>query len=206
MAASAARLAYELVPVTVAGLDLQRTFLAVTEALAEAGVAHAFIGALPVLAWGSERATTDLRLVVTATDAWSVLADSLRRRGIVQRRQIGPADGALPDVAVFFTTTSTPVRVDVFIAKTAFERAVIDTARAASVLGASRVRLATPEASIIYKLLAQRPRDIDDIESIFAARAAAGSALDWGFLDAWAEWWGIVDRLAPYAGRFRPGD
>ncbi len=42
------------------------------------------------------------------------------------------------------------------------------------------------------------------VESIFEARAAAGDPLDWGFLDHWAEAWGISDRLEPYRVRFRP--
>ncbi len=45
-------------------LDLRGTFLAVVQALAEERIAHAFIGALPVLAWGRVRATTDIDLVV----------------------------------------------------------------------------------------------------------------------------------------------
>jgi hypothetical protein len=62
------------------------------------------------------------------------------------------------------------------------------------VLGTT-VRLAAPEASIIYKLLARRPRDLDDVDSIFAARAAAGEKLEWTFLDSWAEEWGIAEEL-----------
>lgn len=37
-------------------LDLRQTFRAVIEAAGETGVSHAFIGALPVLAWGRVRA------------------------------------------------------------------------------------------------------------------------------------------------------
>ena len=67
------------------------------------------------------------------------------------------------------------------------------------------VRLAAPEASIIYKLLARRPRDLDDVDSIFAARAAVGETLDWNFLDSWAEEWGITDELQGYRARYGPG-
>ena len=190
---------------SIARLDLQRTLVAVIAALDEAGVAHAFIGALAVLAWGRERATTAIDLVVATADGWQALADALGRRGIVQRRQIGPVNQAdtLPDEAIFFTSTSSPVRVDVFIAKSDFERAVVATAREADVLGAM-ARLAAPEASIIYKLLVQRPRDVEDIDAIFVTRAAAAGELDWRFLNTWAEAWGIADRLAPYAERFYP--
>jgi Nucleotidyl transferase of unknown function (DUF2204) len=187
-------------------LELRGTFLAVLEALREAGVAHAFIGALPVLAWGRVRATTDIDVVVSIVDDWQRLSAALARRGITQRKQISPADTAdvLPDVAVCFSAHGSPVRVDVFIAKTDFERAVIQGAREATVLGTS-VRLAAPEACIVYKLLARRPRDLDDIEAIFTARAAAGENLDWDFLDSWAEEWGITEELGAYRTRYGPG-
>jgi hypothetical protein len=61
---------------------------------------------------------------------------------------------------------------------------------------------ARAEASIIYKLLAQRRRDLDDVEGIFEARQAAGERLDWQFLDEWAAAWGITDRLDPYRVKY----
>lgn len=188
-----------------ATLDLRGTFLAVVDALAEADVPHAFIGALPVLAWGRVRATTDIDLVVAVAGAWDRLRAAFSARGIELAKTIGPAESAdvLPDIAVFQSAGDTSVRVDVFIAKTDFERTVVTTARTSAVFDAE-VRLARPEASIIYKLLARRPRDLDDVESIFEGRHAAGDDLDWGFLDEWASDWGITQHLAPYRARFGP--
>jgi hypothetical protein len=45
--------------------DVQGTFQAVVAALTETGVPYAFIRALPVLAWGRVRATTDIDLVIS---------------------------------------------------------------------------------------------------------------------------------------------
>jgi hypothetical protein len=186
-------------------LALRDTFRAVSGALTETSVGHAFIGALPVLAWGRVRATTDIDLVVIAGAEWDRLCAALGRRGLVQRKQIGPADAAdpLPDVAIFYSSGDPPVRIDVFVAKTDFERVVVATAREADVLGMG-VRLAAPEASIIYKLLAQRRRDLDDVEGIFEARQAAGETLDWQFLEDWVAAWGIADRLQPYRLKYGP--
>lgn len=186
-----------------AALDLRGTFFAVVEALAAVGLPHAFIGALPVLAWGRVRATTDIDLVVLAGEDWNRLTEELRRRGFSPGRTVGPFDSsdALPDISSFGGPGDPSVRVDVFVAKTNFERAVIDTARTASVLGTT-VRLARPEASIIYKLLASRPKDLADVEAIFEARQAAGDRLDWSFLERWAEDWEIAERLEPYRARF----
>ncbi len=189
---------------TQSSFDVQGTFQEVVAALAETGVPYAFIGALPVLAWGRVRATTDIDLVVSVETQWTGFANALAKRGIRPSKTVGPADttDALPDIAVFRSSRAVGTRVDVFIAKTAFERAVIDSARTAEVLG-STVRLASPEASIVYKLLAQRPRDMDDVESVFEARTAADDALDWVFLDRWTAAWGIADRLAVFGNRYR---
>jgi hypothetical protein len=185
--------------------DLRGTFRAVVDALHEAGVAHAFIGALPVLAWGRVRATADIDLVVLAHPGWERLVGALEKRNVRLGKQVGPADSAdrLPDIAVFYTLDQPTTRVDVFVAKTDFERAVIAGARGSRVLDAN-VRVAAPEASIIYKLLAQRRRDLDDIESIFEARRAARDKLDWHFLEYWADEWGIGDRLAEYKAKYAP--
>ncbi len=88
---------------TDGGLDLRGAFRAVVEALAEVGVPHAFIGALPVLAWGRVRATTDIDLVVLVGTAWPRIEAALRRQGFEPTRRVGPADVAdrLPDIVVF---------------------------------------------------------------------------------------------------------
>jgi hypothetical protein len=190
--------------VSSSGIDIEGTFRAVVEVMRESQLRYAFIGALPVLAWGRVRATTDVDLVVAVGTEWWRLASAFARRGFASIRQVGPADSAdaLPDIAMFRSGSGAGTRVDLFVAKTEFEAAVIDSARSMDVLGV-RVQLASPEASIVYKLLARRPRDIDDVESIFEARAAANDALDWSFLDQWAGEWGIADRLAPYRARYR---
>ncbi|MBI1814992.1 MAG: hypothetical protein HYR72_08450 [Deltaproteobacteria bacterium] len=188
-------------------LDLRSAFAAIANTLSEEKIAHAFIGALPVLAWGRVRATTDIDVVVVVEDNWERLSAALKALGVEQHKQIGPADetDSLPDVAVFYTSGDSPVRIDVFIAKTQFEQAVVATARHATALDVS-VRLARPEASIIYKLLAQRRRDLDDIDGIFEARRIANDPLDWRFLEHWSAEWGIEDRLAPYRVRYGPSE
>lgn len=184
-------------------IDLRGTFLTVVAALGDAQIDHAFIGALPVLAWGRVRATTDIDLVIATGAGFDALRAALERSGFRLERQVGPTDAqeTLPDIAFFRAPGMRGTRVDVFLAKTDFERAVIATARTTEVLDV-RVRLACPEASIIYKLIAARPKDLDDIEGIFAVRQAAGDGLDWAFLDHWATEWGVEERLASYRARF----
>lgn len=67
-------------------------------------------------------------------------------------------------------------------------------------LGTS-LKLASPEACIVYTLIASRAKDLADVESIFEARACAGERLDWDFLERWCSGREISDRLAPFRGR-----
>ncbi|MBI3181938.1 MAG: hypothetical protein HYZ28_07320 [Myxococcales bacterium] len=190
---------------SAASLELLRALSDVRSALAQSELLHAFIDALPVLAWGRVRATTDLDLVVSASpESFAPLDSALRARGFSAGKNVGPAEPTdpLPDIAVYWSSTQPAVRLDVFIAKTSFEQAVLDSALETEVLG-SMLRLASPEASIIYKLLASRARDIADVEWIFENRILGGHPLDWPFLERWAAEWGIEDRLAPYKEKRR---
>jgi hypothetical protein len=106
---------------------------------------------------------------VIATGAgFDALRAALERSGFRLERQVGPTDAqeTSPDIAFFRAPGTRGTRVDVFLAKTDFERAVIATACTTEVLDV-RVRLARPEASIIYKLIAARPKDLEDIEGIY---------------------------------------
>lgn len=184
--------------------DLSGTLALVSNLLRSMGAEHCFIGALPAMAWGRVRATSDLDVVVSCErEAWPGLLARLQENGFDLRSQVGPFDAGdpRPDIG-FFWRRSPPIRVDVFIAKTPFETDVLRTGREIDLLGQA-IRIATAEASIVYKLLSSRPKDVEDVQNIFDARSAAGTPLDWGFLEHWAEVWGISDRLGPYRAKYR---
>jgi hypothetical protein len=176
---------------------LEEIYSALLDALAQTATPHAFIGALAAIAWGRPRATTDIDLVVACdVKTFTPLKDALVARGFSPGQGVGPADSAdpLPDIAVFWAGPAPQTRIDVFIAKLDFEHSVLATARSARVFGRD-VPTASPEAMLIYKLLANRPKDALDVEAIVEARKLAGQTLDWAFLERWAREWGISDRL-----------
>lgn len=187
-------------------VDLVGAYERLQRALTRLGLAHAFIGALPVFAWARPRATADLDLVVACAAAeWPALLAAMRAEGFELRSQAGPAlpSDVTPDIGFFWLEAAQPVRADVFVAKTAFEHAVLATARETEVFGKS-MKVATAEASIVYKLLASRTKDVADVEALFEALSLSGAVVDWTFLERWAHEWGIEDRLAPYLERYRP--
>ncbi len=109
---------------------------------------------------------------------------------------MGPADAEdpLPDIAVFWAGANSGTRLDVFIAKLDFEREVVATAITARIFGVE-VPIAKPEAMLVYKLLASRPKDLIDVQAILEGRALAGQAIDWELTRRWASVWGIEQKV-----------
>ncbi len=178
-------------------MSLEEVYAQVLQALRQSGTSFAFIGALGATAWGRPRATTDLDLVVACDEAgFSTLRAALLAAAFSEGAGVGPAEPSdrLPDIAVFWAGAPPATRVDVFIAKLEFEREVVSTAIRARVFG-ELVPVACPEAMLVYKLLASRPKDLLDIEGILEGRALAGQAIDWALARRWAVAWGIEDEL-----------
>ena len=69
--------------------------------------------------------------------------------------------------------------------------------RAAVEIAGVTIPVATPEDLIVYKLIADRPRDRDDVLAILRTQARAGRALDWAYVERWTRFWNVSDRLAP---------
>lgn len=183
----------------------ERSFGLVADALQEAGVEGIFIGALAAIAWGRIRTTTDVDLVIPASSQdLEAMTRVLATRGFTVGApvQADPTDTS-PDISVFWSNEIPSVRVDMFHAKTAFELEVMKTAQEAEV-GGRRIKVARPEAVIVYKALANRSKDEGDLVAVFEASVAADRHLDWVLIDRWAADWGITDRLAPWRSKYEP--
>lgn len=141
---------------------------AIARGLGSAG-AYAVIGAVARNAWAPPRATTDLDLTVAARpDALDAIANTLDAVGYrrVRGQRADPGD-VLPDILIFRAQSGHPRQVDVLVAKTPFEVEVLRRARPIRV-GSTDALVATAEDLVVYKLLAGRPRDWEDVRAISA--------------------------------------
>jgi hypothetical protein len=156
----------------------------------------AIIGAVARNAWAPPRATTDLDLAVVAdTATLAAIAGALQSLGYSRvREQRAEASDPLPDILVFRAEEGDLRQVDVLVAKTPFED---DVLRRAEIISVEEMRLpvAGPEDLVVYKLLADRPRDRDDIRAILRTQARAARPFDWSHVERWCEFWQIRDRL-----------
>lgn len=110
----------------------------------------------------------------------------------VRRQQADPGE-VVPDILIF-RAEGLP-QVDVLLAKTAFEHEVLKRAVQVAV-GGETVPVASLEDLVVYKLIANRRRDRDDIRAVLSTQARAGRPVDWDYIESWAKQWGIADRAA----------
>ncbi len=141
--------------------------------LSDHGISTVVIGAHAANRYRLEvRSTTDLDLLATTLDG---AAEALRAAGCDVR---SVSDDGLEYLVCARLGSA---RVDVLLAETDYQRLAIDRA----VDG-----VLTVEDVIVHKLIAGRPRDLDDIASILAA----GVSIDETYVVEHSTSWGVDDR------------
>jgi hypothetical protein len=50
-------------------------------------------------------------------------------------------------------------------------------------------------------VVADRPRDRDDIAAILGTQRRAGRKIDWAYVERWAGFWSLLDRLVALRSR-----
>jgi hypothetical protein len=145
--------------------DLQRALADLTSALNATGVPWMVIGGIAVIARGVRRMTTDIDAAVRGDQAdLATLVAALAKKRIVPR---------IDDVERFARTSlvlllkhrATGVELDVSMAWTDFEHEAI-AASSVAAFGAVKAPMAQAEDLVIFKVIAGRPKDIEDATTL----------------------------------------
>jgi hypothetical protein len=94
---------------------------------------------------------------------------------------------ATPDGAVLRLRHPRLGAADLVLAETEYQRVALARARSEADAAGARVRYLAPEDVILHKLIAGRPRDLDDILNILDA----APTLDETYLEGWADAWDV---------------
>lgn len=138
-------------------------------ALQDGGIESVVIGGLAVTIWGEPRATkdADIRVHLQREEAEKLLAAlpfNLTFPGLTSNET--PVE-KLKRYGFLFTATEAQDRVDVMLADTAFDVAVVERGKLYEIpVSNVQIRVCTPEDLIIYKLVSTRPRDQSDAMSV----------------------------------------
>ena len=138
------------------------------EALNTAHVDWYLFGAQAAILHGAARLTADVDVTVRLPDAMSneALAQALEHHRF-RRRIVDPRFTERTRV-IPFVHTLTALPLDIVLAGPGIEDQFFDRAQSRDVEG-TIVRLASPEDLIVMKLLAGRPKDVEDVTAIVAA-------------------------------------
>lgn len=175
-------------------LDVPALLREAADAAREAGVRFAVIGGCARNAYAEPRATKDVDLVAEVDPSGHErLGRALAARGFRRASAVAHGPGPVPD-AIFYRDDAGR-RIDVLFAHTEFEREALDGAGEASPYDGVSVPVVSPEALIVYKLVAGRTQDIADVEAVARTFAAAGRSVDWAMVERWAVAWDVEPRL-----------
>jgi hypothetical protein len=156
---------------------LQTTLADAIRFLDQHQIPYALIGGLAASMRGEPRVTADVDAVIGTT-----VEDATELIGHLEGSAFEPLFPGVDQVVqqafiLPLRHRETGLKVDLSIGLSGFEQQLIERAESTLIAGES-VRIATAEDLIVMKLLAGRPRDMQDVQGIAAVR---GEQLDWAY-------------------------
>lgn len=137
-------------------------------ALSESGLEYVIIGGIAAIAYGRIRSTADLDVVIniqpSETDFIAKLVSAFRRHGLdVLEHEIISSLKERSHFSVF--DSESPLRVDAKGVYTRLDSNALKNRRKIKLLG-SEVWIASPEDTVIAKLIYGSPQDVEDAMAI----------------------------------------
>ena len=135
------------------------------------GVPHFFVGGIAVQFWGNPRATLDVDMcAVASTDEEDDLLAQLLRDF---RPRTPDAGEFAKQHRVLLVAASNGCGVDISLAGPWFEENALKRAVSAEIAPGKYIPVCSAEDLIVYKAIAGRAQDIEDIRSIIKSEGAA---------------------------------
>ena len=148
----------------------------------EGGIAYAIGGALALAAYGMQRMTRDADLgVFIETPAIAAVYDAVERAGCLFERAVASSE---IEAAGLFTVRCGVVLADIFVSFQAHHDDARRRRRRLPMADGVERWFLSPEDLAVYKLALLRPKDLMDLEYLFAAQ---GPALDLAYVRRWVE-------------------
>ena len=149
-----------------------RVLASVSNVLRDGGLAWYVFGAQAVLAYGRPRLTADLDITVkTDLEQVPALVSRLGAVGLVLHPRATP-DFVRRTRVLPFVHEATGIPVDIVLAGPGLEEEFLANAREIDLAGVT-VPVISPEDLIVTKVLAGRPKDVDDVDGILREQLPA---------------------------------
>ena len=139
------------------------------------GIPYMLIGGQAVLLYGEPRLTRDVDVTLgVGPEKVPVIVEWVRESGW-QVLTESPADFVARTLVLPCLEPASGIRIDFIFSFSPYEQQAIRRARSVTV-GKTAVRFASVEDLVIHKLVAGRPRDIEDVRSILLKNPGLDSA------------------------------
>ncbi|NJO83144.1 MAG: nucleotidyl transferase AbiEii/AbiGii toxin family protein [Blastochloris sp.] len=162
----------------------------IASVLDELQVPYMMIGGVATIAYTKPRFTEDVDLTIGVSmfDAKPVIA-ALAKAGIKART--GHSTEMMRNSSLLLAVDrASGVTIDISFSDSPYEKEAMSRAKKVRRAGKT-VRIATAEDLIIHKMIAARPRDLQDIEGILLRQRK----LDWTYMNHWLRLFGeVVER------------
>lgn len=145
----------------------ERALADVARVLGSLGQPSAVIGGIAVIAWGYARLTTDIDCAIAAPiEEVSQIADTFLGHGF-EERETDAVDFAKESFVLLLRHSETGIDIDVSLAQLGFELEALEAAVPRE-FGAVTIPIPRVTDLLIYKLVASRPKDIQDAKALLA--------------------------------------
>jgi hypothetical protein len=144
-------------------IDLIGAAIEISNWLTQHRVPHFFIGGLAVQRWGDPRLTSDVDLCA--------IIDPSETDDLVQRllKDFNAKPGAAEvarRVQLVPLRSSTGVTIEVALGFSGFEKTALERATRKKVAPGKSIPVCSAEDLVVYKIIANRPRDIEDVKMV----------------------------------------
>lgn len=146
----------------------------IARSLQAAGIRYMIIGGQAVLLYGEPRLTKDIDVTLGADlDRLPVVLAAVREMGLIPL--VDPETFTRKTMVLPCSDPESGFRVDLIFSFTPFEQLAISRARAVTI-GTTAVHFASLEDLLIHKMVAGRPRDLEDVKAILLKNRGADLA------------------------------
>jgi len=167
----------------------------IAQALDKGGIPYMIIGGQAVLLYGEPRLTRDIDIILAITSEKLDLVLGLAK-GIGLRPLVDPENFTRKAMVLPCQYPKADIRVDFIFSFSPYERRGLERVRTVKI-GGVRIKFASLEDLIIHKVIAGRPRDLEDVRSILIKNPGA----DLGHIRHWlAEFAASLEE--PFVKRF----
>lgn len=178
---------------------LKSLLATLSEGLQRRGFAHMLVGGQAVLQYARFRVTEDIDITVAVPlGEWQALHEVALELGLTPR--VSDYEEIASTAMLLLCQTDDGMPIDFIMADSPYERQAMARARLVETSEGS-MRVIAPEDLIIFKLIADRPQDIEDVRSVMRRQS---DALDLVYLREWLGGLGealglsLLDRFEQY--------